>query len=268
MRRAPRPSVAVRITVAYVVVSIAWILLSDRLLRWAVPDADAMTVLQSFKGIGFVIVSGTVLYLVTHLYLVRVESSTERLRAAYDDTLAGWAAALDIRDRSTGQHTERVTALTVALATRFGITGDRLDDVRRGATLHDIGKMGMPDRILSKAGPLDDDEWVQMRLHPQLAVQMLQGIDYLAPALAIPWCHHERWDGSGYPRGLSGEDIPLEARIFAVVDVYDAVTSDRPYREPMPAPDALALIESASGSHFDPRVVGEFCSMVRSVDPG
>ncbi len=250
--------IATRIAAIYLAISVAWILASDRILKLAVPDADALTWLQSVKGLGFVALSSAVIYLVTRRYLRRVESAADRLQEAYDGTLAGWASALDIRDRSTGQHTQRVTARTVALAQQFGIEGAALDHIRRGATLHDIGKMGVPDSILWKASALDDDERSQMRRHPELAMEMLSGIEYLRPALEIPWCHHERWDGTGYPRGLVGTQIPLSARIFAVVDVYDALTSQRPYREPITHEAALDHIRAGSGSHFDPDVVAEF----------
>jgi putative nucleotidyltransferase with HDIG domain len=258
-----RRSPALAIALVYLAFSVAWILLSDRVLDALVADDGLEAELQSVKGVAFVIASSLVLFLVSHRYLDRAGAATVELRRAYDATLDGWAAALDLRDHSTAEHTHRVTSLTVALAHRFGIEGEALEDVRRGATLHDIGKMGVPDDILGKPGALTDDEWCQMRRHPELAVEMLRGIDYLAPALAIPWCHHEKWDGSGYPRGLSGTDIPLEARLFAVVDVYDAVTSVRPYREPMPEDEALALVVAGSGSHFDPAVVPVFVELVR-----
>ena len=262
--RVNRPSrAALRLAAGYFAVSVAWILLSDRLARrLAFGNGDAERYLQSLKGLGFVALTSIGLFVVARRYLRRVDDSTERLRSAYDETLAGWAAALDIRDRSTAQHTERVTRRTVELARRFGFDGRALDDVRRGATLHDIGKMGVPDDVLGKKGPLTDQEWVQMRRHPELAVQMLQGIEYLRPALAIPRCHHEKWDGSGYPAGLVREQIPLEARLFAVVDVYDAITSVRPYRQPMPADEARATIEAGSGTHFDPDVVVAFLDLL------
>lgn len=256
-------SPALKIAGVYLAFAVLWILLSDRITRWAVPDADAMAWFQTVKGLGFVLASAGVLYVMTKRYLDRADATTDRLRLAYDQTLAGWAAALDIRDHSTGQHTQRVAALTVVLAERCGIEGDELDDVHRGATLHDIGKMAVPDRILGKEGPLTDEEWAIMRRHPDAAHTMLSGIGFLETAVDIPWCHHERWDGSGYPRGLAGEDIPLAARLFAVVDVYDALTSDRPYREPMPVEDALVHIEGRAGSHFDPAVVAEFAALMR-----
>jgi putative nucleotidyltransferase with HDIG domain len=250
------------VAVLYSLFAFAWILLSDRVARWAVQDADALATVEAWKGTGFVVVTGVALYLLVRRYVSEVERSASQMRDAYDVTLAGWAAALDIRDHSTAEHTSRVTRLTVALAERYGIAGDDLENVRRGATLHDIGKMGVPDSILGKPGALDEAEWVQMRRHPELAVDMLRGIEFLQPAIDIPWCHHERWDGSGYPRGLSGEDIPLVARLFAVVDVYDAVTSERPYRGPMSLDEAMALIEQGSGSHFDPAVVTEFVDLL------
>jgi putative nucleotidyltransferase with HDIG domain len=266
IRRRITASAAALIASAYLAASVTWILLSDQFLHLTISDTDLLTSIQSVKGLAFVAVTSAVLYLVTRLYLGRAAATNENLLESYDDTLAGWAAALDIRDRSTGQHTERVTTRTVALARSLGIPAEDLEHIRRGATLHDIGKMGVPDSILGKTGPLDEDEWRQMKRHPELAVAMLTGIDYLRPALDIPWCHHERWDGSGYPRGLSGTDIPIAARLFAVVDVFDALTSERPYREPVSEDVALRFIESRSGTHFDPQAVDAFCTMMR-VEP-
>ncbi|HZJ24930.1 MAG TPA: HD domain-containing phosphohydrolase, partial [Anaerolineales bacterium] len=159
-----------------------------------------------------------------------LQRSNADLSLAYESTLEGWSAALDLRDRDTEGHTQRVTKLTEQIAIGMGITGNELLNIRRGALLHDIGKVGVPDRILHKRGPLTTYEWKIMRKHPQFAYDMLSPIGYLHDALDIPFSHHEKWDGSGYPRGLSGEEIPLAARIFAVVDVYDALTSNRPYR--------------------------------------
>lgn len=253
---------AMRIALVYLGFAVAWILLSDRVVRWLVPDADTISWFQTTKGLGFVFVSAAVLFVLTRRYLDRAERTTEKLEEAYEQTLTGWAAALDIRDHSTGEHTARVTALTVALAERFGIDGDELADIRRGATLHDIGKMAVPDAVLGKIGPLTDADWALIRQHPDMAHRMLRGIAFLAPAIDIPWCHHEKWDGTGYPRGLAGMDIPFPARLFAVVDVYDALTSERPYREPMTPMAALARIESGSGGHFDPEVVDEFVGLM------
>lgn len=197
------------------------------------------------------------------LYLA-VESAARELRAAYDATLAGWSRALEMRDESTSYHTERSAALAVELAHRLGIPECELDNVRRGALLHDIGKMAVPDSILRKPGPLDDAEWMVMRKHPEFAYELLRGIGYLSSALEIPYCHHERWDGAGYPRGLAGEGIPLAARIFSVIDVFDALTSDRPYRPAWTADAALGYISSEAGMQFDPQVVDAFLEHVRA----
>jgi PAS domain S-box-containing protein len=188
--------------------------------------------------------------------------SNYELGRAYDATIEGWSAALDLRDKETEGHTQRVTEMTVRLAKRMGFSKQELVHVRRGALLHDIGKMGVPDRILLKPDKLTDEEWEIMRMHPTYAYQMLEPIAYLSPALDIPYCHHEKWDGTGYPRRLQGEEIPISARIFAVVDVWDALTSDRPYRSAWPQEKVLEHIRSLSGSHFDPQVVEMFLKMI------
>jgi putative nucleotidyltransferase with HDIG domain len=167
-----------------------------------------------------------------------------------------------MRDNETEGHTQRVTEMTVRLAKRMGFGKQELVNVRRGALLHDIGKMGVPDRILLKPAALTDDEWMIMRKHPGFAYNMLSPIPYLQGALDIPYCHHEKWDGTGYPRGLRGEQIPLMARIFAVVDVWDAITSDRPYRAAWSREKALGHIRALNGAHFDPQVVENFLKML------
>jgi HD-GYP domain-containing protein (c-di-GMP phosphodiesterase class II) len=189
--------------------------------------------------------------------------TSEELRIAYDTTLDGWASALDLRDKETEGHSRRVTEMTLQLAQTMGISESELVHIRRGAILHDIGKIGIPDSILHKPGPLTEEEWVIMRKHPQLAYNMLSPIEYLHPALAIPYNHHERWDGTGYPRGLKGEKIPLAARIFAVADVYVVLTSDRPYRPAWSEQNVLKYIRDQSGRHFDPKIVKAFFDLIR-----
>jgi PAS domain S-box-containing protein len=184
-----------------------------------------------------------------------LQRSNVELTMAYDATIEGWSHALDLRDKETEGHTQRVTEMTVNLGRAFGLSDEELVQVRWGALLHDIGKMGVPDGILLKPGPLTDEEWVAMKKHPGFAYEMLSPIHYLRAALDIPYCHHEKWDGTGYPRGLKGEQIPLVARIFAVVDVWDALTSDRPYRAAWPEEKVLDHIRSLAGTHFDPQVV-------------
>ncbi len=187
-----------------------------------------------------------------------LKGAAEELAKAYDATLEGWVHALDLRDKETEGHTQRVVRRTLDLARRAGIPEEALVHVRRGALLHDIGKVGIPDRILQKAGPLTDEEWTVMRLHPTYAHDMLSGIGFLRPALDIPWGHHEKWDGTGYPRGLRGEEIPLPARVFAVVDIWDALVFDRPYRKAVPAPEVRAYLRKIAGTHLDARLVDLF----------
>ncbi len=188
--------------------------------------------------------------------------ANRQLARAYDATLEGWAVALEMRDQKTKGHADRVERLTLRLAAEMGMPPEEMEHVRRGTLLHDIGKMVVPDAILQKPGPLTEDEWDIMRTHPQKARDMLGTIDFLLPALDIPYCHHERWDGTGYPRGLAGEEIPLAARIFAVVDVYDALTSDRPYRDGWSHEQAVAHIREQTGRHFDPQVVEAFLATI------
>ncbi len=191
--------------------------------------------------------------LVQDLRKARIE-----MTLAYDATIEGFARALDMREGETPGHTRRVTEMTVAMATGLGIAEADLLHIKRGALLHDIGKMGIPESILQKPDSLSPEEWVIMHLHPQYAYDLLSPIIYLYPALDIPYCHHEKWDGSGYPRGLNGELIPFAARIFAVADVWDALTSKKPYREAWPETKVKEYIQTQSGVHFDPAVVKVF----------
>ncbi len=190
-----------------------------------------------------------------------LQRSNEDLRQAYEVTLEGWSRALELKDRETQGHTMRVTDMTMRLAKAVGMDDEALTHVRRGALLHDIGKMGIPDSILLKPGPLSDEEWVVMRRHTEFALTLLLPITYLRPALDIPYCHHERWNGSGYPRGLKGEEIPVAARVFAVVDNWDALSFDRPYRAAWPRKKVLAYLSDNAGILFDPGIVSAFCDL-------
>lgn len=191
-----------------------------------------------------------------------LQRSNQEIRQAYDTTLEGWARALEIRDRETEGHTRRVTQLTMQLARYMNVSDDEMVNIYRGVLLHDIGKMGVPDHILRKTGPLTEQEWVEMRKHPQYAFDLLSPIPYLRPALDIPYCHHEHWDGSGYPRGLKGEQIPLAARIFSVVDIWDALLSDRPYRKAWREDKVIAYLKEISGVILDPKIVNAFMRML------
>ncbi len=192
-----------------------------------------------------------------------LEKANLELTMAYDATIEGWSQALELRDQETQGHSSRVLELTLRLASAMGLPDRQLRDIRRGVLLHDIGKMGIPDAILHKPGPLTPEEWEIMRQHPQYAYDMLSPIVYLRNSLDIPYAHHEKWDGTGYPRGLKAETIPLAARIFCIVDVYDALTSNRPYRGAWSERRALDHIAEQSGKHFDPRVVEAFLKLVR-----
>jgi putative nucleotidyltransferase with HDIG domain len=197
----------------------------------------------------------------TSSILIKAISDTMR---AYDETIQGWAKALEMRDSETMGHSQRIVDLTLLLARKLGVKGVDLFHMRRGALLHDIGKMGIPEAILHKPGELSDEEWIIMRRHPVYARDYLSRVSYLTAALDIPYSHHEKWDGTGYPQGLKGEEIPIAARIFAVVDVWDAVTSRRPYLETWSKEKALAYIQEQRGKHFDPRIVDVFTELIKS----
>ena len=220
------------------------------------PDKEWLEFLKILATQGAILVNHALLF-------ADLQRSNTELVMAYDRTIEGWSCALDMRDQETEGHTQRVVDLTLNLARAMGVSEEKLIHVRRGALLHDIGKIGVPDRILHKPGPLLDEEWVIMRQHPIYAFAMLSPISYLSQALDIPYCHHEKWDGSGYPRALKGEQIPLLARIFAVADVCDALRFDRPYRKGMAEAQVIEYMRSNAGTHFDPQVVEAFLKLER-----
>ncbi len=235
---------------------------------WSVAEGGLPSLGSSAVRVGLFSLGGFLLALFfgtlaqeTRLSITRHRSNIE-LSRAYESTLEGWSRALDMRDNETEGHTQRVTELTVRLARMMGLSDAELVHVHRGALLHDIGKLAIPDSIMLKPGALTDDQVETMRRHPDYAHALLSPIAYLRPALDIPYCHHEKWDGTGYPRGLKGEEIPLAARIFAVVDVWDALRSDRPYRSAWPDGKAKDYIRTQAGKHFDPKVVKVFLQMV------
>jgi PAS domain S-box-containing protein len=215
------------------------------------PDAEWVNFFETLAGQAAIAIDNAELF-------ASLQRANLELTLAYDRTLEGWVRALDLRDRETQGHTQRVTSLTMRLGRSMGIGDAEMIHIRRGALLHDIGKIGIPDGILHKPGPLSDDEWALMRKHPIYARDLLAPIDYLHQAIEIPFSHHERWNGTGYPQSLYGEQIPLAARIFAVVDVWDALRSDRPYRRAWEHDRVLEYIQSLSGTHFDPEVVNMF----------
>jgi len=195
----------------------------------------------------------------------KLQTANEKLLLAYDSNIEGWSRALDYRDKETEGHSARVTEITVEIARRAGMDEEALRYVRWGALLHDIGKMGVPDHILLKPGKLSEEEWIIMKRHPVIARDLLRPIKHLEEAIDIPYCHHEKWDGSGYPQGLRGEDIPRAARLFAVVDIWDALRSDRPYREGWSEAAVLEHLHQIAGSHLDPELVDLFCASVHEI---
>ena len=221
------------------------------------PDTDWLNFLKMLAGQAAIAIDSATMF-------KDLQISNLELSIAYDATIEGLSRALDLRDKETEEHTRRVTDITMKLADSLGFENSERVHLRRGAMLHDIGKVAIPDQILFKPGPLVEEEWRIMRRHPDIAVQLLSPVTYLAPALDIPHWHHERWDGSGYPDRLHGEEIPFSARLFAFADVYDALTSDRPYRSAWRKQEALEYIKEQSGKHFDPNIVPIFLDLVRT----
>jgi len=219
------------------------------------PDVDWTNYLETLGGQAAIAIDNAQLF-------ERLQQSNQELITAYDATILGWSLAMDLRDKETEGHTQRVTDLAVRLGERMGVGQQEIGHMRRGALLHDIGKLGVPDHILLKPGKLTQEEWEIMRQHPNYALNMLLPIPYLRPALDIPYCHHEKWDGSGYPRGLKGDQIPFAARLFAIVDVWDALRTDRPYREKWSVEQTRAHLLEQSGKHFEPRIVTAFIRLL------
>jgi putative nucleotidyltransferase with HDIG domain len=221
------------------------------------PDMDWQNFLVMVAGQAAIAIDSAMMF-------TDLQRSNAELSLAYDATIEGLSRALDLRDKETKEHTFRVTDITVKLAAKLGVKQTDLIHVRRGAILHDIGKVAIPDQILFKPGPLVKEEWDIMRRHPDIAVELLSPVSYLEPALEIPHWHHEKWDGTGYPDGLHQENIPFSARLFALADVYDALTSNRPYRSAWSKQEAVQYIEGQAGTHFDPRITPEFLDLVNS----
>jgi putative nucleotidyltransferase with HDIG domain len=221
------------------------------------PDAAWLNFMDALGGQAAIAIENASL-------LKELQHTHFELTLAYDTTIEGWARALDLRDRDTEDHTQRVATAAVKLARRLGMGKEDLVHVRRGAMLHDIGKMAIPDSILLKKGPLSTDEWQEIRRHPRYAFELLSPIPYLAQCLDIPRYHHERWDGAGYPYGLKGKEIPLAARLFAVIDVYDALTTTRPYRPGWDPRLARDYIRQEAAKQFDPEITAEFMRLLEA----
>lgn len=224
------------------------------------PDQDLQNFLLMVAGQAAIAIDSAMMF-------TELQRSNAELSLAYDATIEGLSRALDLRDKETKEHTNRVTDLTLKLAVRLGVKQPDLVHIRRGAILHDIGKVAIPDQILFKPGPLVEAEWEIMRRHPDIAVELLSPVTYLEPALEIPHWHHEKWNGTGYPDGLQQEEIPFSARMFALADVYDALISNRPYRPAWSKAEAIEYIQSQAGIHFDPKIVPEFLDLIETSSP-
>ena len=242
----------------YVLVSAAWIWLSGTLLGNLVHDPHRIVLYQMFKGWFFVLGTGSLLYWLIGRTVRRLADANQRLLDSHEQALRVLVEAMDIRHKETSDHSERVVRMALGLARLAGLEGSDLRDIKFGSLLHDIGKLALPDAILIKPGKLDEEETRVMRTHPRIGHDMLQRIDFLHGASVIPYSHHERWDGTGYPQGLHGADIPLAARIFSVVDVWDALSFPRVYKPAWPESDVLKYLREAAGSQLDPKLVQLF----------
>jgi putative nucleotidyltransferase with HDIG domain len=247
-----------RIVAIYVSVALLWVLFSDHLLFSLNLDEPTLSTLNSIKGSLYVLVTGALLYWLIGRDVRRMDRLNHLLLRGNEQSLRALVSAMDVRHKETRDHSERVMRMTVALARRVGLEGDPLRHVRFGALLHDIGKLALPDAILIKPGPLTPDEMTLMRTHTVLGRDLLMRTAFLRPAVDIPYAHHERWDGTGYPRGLRGEDIPLAARIFSVVDVWDALSFPRVYKSAWPEPEVIDYLRNAAGGQLDPGIVALF----------
>jgi putative nucleotidyltransferase with HDIG domain len=269
-----------RLILYYIVFSALWILFSDWVSNILQQRYNLPAVIETIKGLIFVLVSGGFFYWLLYRELKQreqdwqghmaekerlieqVNQKNQELLDAYNRTIAGWSLMLEKRNREVKDHSRRVTELTVQLAEYMGIQEPDLSHIRRGAMLHDIGKMAIEDAVIQKNGDLTEEDRAIIRRHPLFGFEMLSEIEYLRPALDILLCHHEKWNGEGYPFGLAGEQIPLFARIFSVVDVYDALTSQRTYRSAITQEQAAEYLREESGQHFDPRIVETFLEML------
>jgi HD-GYP domain-containing protein (c-di-GMP phosphodiesterase class II) len=256
--RTLRISPQFRIVFVYVVLSVLWIWCSDRALNLLVQNRVQLNFLQSVKGSLFVLATGALLYWMIGRDLRRLKAVNQMLLNGHKQTLRVLVSAMDIRHKETGDHSDRVMRMAVGLAKMAGVSGQALRNLGFGALLHDIGKLALPDAVLIKPGKLDDEEMAIMRRHPDIGNELLQQVDFLRGASDIPYSHHERWDGAGYPQGLRGEAIPLAARIFSVVDIWDALITARVYKPAWPEQEVLDYLRAAAGSQLDPQLVSLF----------
>lgn len=269
-----------RVVVLYIIFAALWIFFTDKLAQFLEATFNLPREIETLKGLAFVLLSGVLLYALlyrvfkereveyqAHLeekerLLAQVTSKNQELLDAYDKTIFSWSRMLEKNNREVKDHSRRVADMAVSLARYVGLPEEDLIQIRRGALLHDIGKMAISDAILNKNGSLDPDERALINRHPLLGFEMVSEIEFLRPAMDLLLCHHEKWDGSGYPFGLAGDQIPLHARIFAIVDVWDALCYERAYRKADPPEVIIEYLRSQAGEHFDPEILECFLKMM------
>ncbi len=248
-----------RIVFIYLVVGVMWIFFSDAVVDAIFQNRNMLILAQRVKGWFFIFITAALLFSLIRRDFNHINSLNGRLLKSYDTAVTGWIRVMDLRHEETKNHTLRVTAMTLALAKLAGIHDkQKLKQIERGAMLHDVGKVGIPDGTLLKPGSLDVKEWEQMKTHCQIAYDLMSETEFLSDSVAIPYCHHEKWDGTGYPQGLKAEQIPIEARIFAIIDVWDALIHPRVYKNAWPEEKVLKHLQEQAGKHFDGRLVKIF----------
>lgn len=244
-----------RIVLLYLLFGIAWVFVSDIGVITLFSGEENITIIQHFKGWVFVVLTAAFLFVLIRQDFNKLQQANDQVLKGIEQAVVGWIQVMDVRHKETGEHSERVALMTVALAKLRGITDEKhLQSIRYGALLHDIGKIGIPDAILTKPAALTEEEMQLMKQHPQIAYDVLSQNDFLRQYMAIPYQHHERWDGQGYPQGLKGTEISLEARLFSIVDVWDAIYHRRTYKDAWPEKEVLAYLADQSGKAFDPQI--------------
>lgn len=255
-----------KIVLIYLVFGALWIFYSDLIAQRLFSTPNELTFVQNIKGWLYVAITGGFLYALIKNAIDEKYQINQKLIESYEHTIRGWIKVMDLRHQETKDHTVRVSRMTVELSKHLGITDEKeLKRIETSATLHDVGKIGIPDAILTKPGALTQEEFDVIKTHPQIAFDILSDIEYLKNCIDIPYCHHEKWAGGGYPRRISGDEIQLAARIFAVIDVWDALSHARVYKEAWPESKVLEYIQAQSGKQFDPHVVNVFIQHYKSI---
>ena len=255
-----------RISLTYLCVGVLWVFFSDQWVDSLFESKEALMLAQNIKGWLFIVVTAGLLFLLVRQAVLANESKHQQLLDSYDETIRGWIHVMDVRHKETRDHTVRVTRVMLEFARCYGITDDvELQRIERGAILHDIGKIGIPDQVLTKPGRLNEEEMALIRQHPKIAADILQRVHFLRPSMDIPLYHHEHWNGQGYPYNLSGQRIPVAARLFAIVDTWDALSHDRVYKQAWSEQRVLEYLSEQSGTQFDPEMVEVFQTYYQTI---